>query len=135
MIRRDSNSEIVIGMPAWYRVIAWFCLVVFVLFFIVGVLNTLFSGGIVNIWMAIAGFLLTIQGIGMVVSNTKLVFDATKSSITITRGYIPVFLWAQRNKIISKEEANSAFVAFYDSPTLIRKIGNALLNLMLLLPI
>ena len=49
----------------------------------------------------------TIWTLGM---TTKVVFNHPQGCITVTRGYIPLFLWFLRKRIIKREEASSVFV-------------------------
>ena len=135
MINRDTEAEIVIGMPIWFRVIAWLGLLIFVAMFIVGLVGILADDGSLGYVMTVIGFLLIPQGIGMVGMATKLTFNKPNGFMTVTSGHVPFFLWLKRTRIISKEEANRAFVAFRDTPTLIGQIGTLLLALMLLLPV
>ena len=79
-ITKDTQSEIVIKMPWWFRVIAWSCVL----------------------------FLLPI-GIWMVGMTTKVIFNRPPGYMTVTRGHIPVFLWFLRRRVISREEAKSVF--------------------------
>jgi len=135
LISRDSESEVVIKMPIWFRVIAWLGLLIFVAMFIVGLVGILIDASIVGYSMTVIAFLLILQGIGMVGMTTKLTFNKPQGFITVTSGHVPLFLWFKRTRIISKEEGNSTFFVFRDTSTLIGQIGTLLLTLMLLVPI
>lgn len=76
-----NGSEIVIKMPVWFRVVAWF---------------ELLALPPVGIWM-----------VGM---TTKITFNQLTGYMTVTRGHIPPFLWFLRTKRISRDETRSVFV-------------------------
>lgn len=119
-INKDTESEITIKMPIWFRVMAWIYLLVDAPIVIWGLIMILV--GAENEWyeLTAVAFLLFMLGMWAVGMTTKLNLNKPEGFITVTSGHVPLFIWFLRKRIISKEEANSAFVAhrrttgFYD---------------------
>ena len=54
-------------------------------------------------------------GIGMAGATTTVTFNTYSDSITVTRGFIPIFLWWLRTKSISRLSVSEVRVSFRDS--------------------
>ena len=54
---------------------------------------------------------LAAAGIWMAGGTTTVTFNSYTESMTVTRGYIPLFLWWQRTKSISRETARTVRVS------------------------
>jgi hypothetical protein len=134
-ITRDTKTEIVLGMPIWFRVIGWLFLLVFSTLFISGLVMILADNSSAGYWISVISFTLVLASIWIVGMTTKLTFNKPNGFITVTSGHVPLFPWFKRTRVISKEEAKNAFVAFHDTQTLIGQIGVLLLSLMALVPI
>ncbi len=113
-INKDTESEITIKTPIWFRVIAWIVLVVDVPIVIWGLVMILVGAG--NEWYELTAysFLLFMLGIWMVSIGTKLTFNKPRGFLTLKIGHVPILFWIKRKRIISKEEAGSVCVTSFD---------------------
>ncbi len=114
LISKDSQSEIVIKMPWWFRVIAWGELLLGFPFFIGYLPASLADPNSETLIPAGFGLLFILLGIWMAGMTTKVTFDKPPGYITVSRGHCPLFLWFLRTKRISREEAKSAFACVID---------------------
>lgn len=110
---QDSGSEVEKKMPLWFRVVAWVELLCGILLLSVGLaglpVGEMQDPG--DMWFMVGfGVFFVLLGIWMVGMTTKVVFNKPYGHITITRGYVPIFLVSKRKKRISREEAKSVFV-------------------------
>jgi len=106
---KGSKSQIVIKMPWWFRVFSWPILLVGMLVLLWGLAGIL-AGAAEAFWISGIGLLVVLFGIWMVSMTTKVIFGQPPGYMTVTRGHIPLFLWFLRTRVISKEEARTAFV-------------------------
>jgi len=103
-------SKIVVKMPVWFRVVAWFELLFGVPLFLVGLGAIIAEGTDTDLWIpGLFGLLFIMLGIWMLGVTTKVTFNKSLGDINIARGHVPLFLWFLRTKCISREEARSAF--------------------------
>ncbi len=110
-IVKEKESRVVIKNPVWFRLFAWIWVAVFGSAFVFGLLMVILeSDSNVGYFFAAAGFIFLLGGMWMVSTGTIIIFDKRKGYLILKKGRVPVLFWLKRKRMISKEEAGSAFV-------------------------
>lgn len=110
-IVKENESRVVIGNPAWFRTFAWILVSVFSSAFVFGLLVIILGRDIVlGLSFGANGFVFLLLAMWMVSTGTIIIFDKRKGYLILKKGRVPVLFWLKRKRMISKEEAGSAFV-------------------------
>jgi hypothetical protein len=104
--RRDSHPKIVINKGD-VRLVGWLMLVAAPLVLLL-VIFKVASGDIYASIMISVVLLLFVVGIWMAGYTNTIIFDA--DSMTVTRGYVPPFMWWLRTTKLSRENARTVEV-------------------------
>ena len=109
-ISKETQSEVFIKKPIWWRALVWSFLGLAMMFFIAGLVQSLTEVDPAYLIMAGIGLLFTLLGISFVRMHTKVNFNKPPGYMTVVRGNYPSFLRSLRTRVISREEAKSVFV-------------------------
>ena len=104
---RDTEAEIVTRAPSWFGGAGWFVLVLGTSCLAFACLMHEWGHALIFIGVGLFSFL---GAICIFCSTTKVAFDRPPGYISVTLGWIPVFLWFLRYKVVSREEARSVHV-------------------------